>query len=78
MRAALRFHSSRIRSGRIPRTQSPVDRSACDEIQAQIPAMIAALGHAEVLEFLERCIVAVQADQEKSLCNFLSPPSSGA
>jgi hypothetical protein len=71
MRAALRFRSFRVRSGRPSREQTPVDQVACDEIQARIPAIIAALGHDEAVLFLERCIVAIQKDQEDYLCKFL-------
>jgi hypothetical protein len=63
MRAALRF--------RYPREQTPVDQVACDEIRARIPAMITALGHAEAVLFLERCIASIEQDRERSFCEFL-------
>lgn len=69
--AALRFRSFRARSARPSREQAPVDQTACNEIAARIPAIIATLGHAEAVLFLERMIAAVEQDQERNLCEFL-------
>lgn len=71
MRAALRFRSVRARYGHPSREQTPVDQTACNEMAARIPAIIAALGHAEAVLFLERMIAAVEQDRERYLREFL-------
>lgn len=72
--AALRFRSFRARSARSSREQTPVDQTACNEMAARIPAIIAALGHAEAVLFLERMIVAVEQDRERHLRKFVDSP----
>lgn len=69
--AALRFRPFRARSARPSREQTPVDQTACNEIATRIPSIIAALGHAEAVLFLERMIAAVEQDQERYLREFL-------